>query len=324
MRSKLLIVGIIAAALTGFLLGLLPAFSPAAPPQSAKLPETTLAPEAYSYDPAVLPTDALYYLGDDYQKYCQLIEAVRWAQETLPFASKRQYEKVLLVFSRFYLPISLLDNSSGSAVLLNEETLVGTIAYQNDRDTQIQLNYNFEVMIDRIIRENVTDPADKLGAALELYRYVASSITYVEDHSISTYQCLLSGQGLCKNYSELYELLLNQLGILCYPAVSASHAWLMVQLDGEWYHMDPTFENSATGGKGLRYFGMTDAERLTSVDSSILYTPFAYYPNSPTSLTCDSVRFLALHNDSYDSFTIDRGTRAIWLYKGKKQTAQIR
>lgn len=327
MRFKFFLVAVAIVALLGFALGFaVPLPSPAERPVVSVEPAATLSPDEYRYDPTVVSQDAKEYLGEtDYAKYCQLIEAVRWAHESIPFASKKQYDKVVMVFKRFYLPMDLIDTSAGDTpVTLDETTLVGTIRYANDRDTHIQLNYIFEVIIEDAIRTNVVDLTDDVANAMKLYRYVADTTDYVEDHSISTYQTVLTKQGLCKNYSELYELLLNQIGITCYPAVSASHAWLMVGLDGQWYHMDPTFESSTSDGKGLRYFGMTDEERATSVDSEILYTPFGYYPNSQTNLSCTSTRFAPLHSDSYDSFVVDDATGAILLYRGKKVVYEFR
>jgi hypothetical protein len=41
-----------------------------------------------------------------------------------------------------------------------------------------------------------------------------------------------------------------------------AHVWTMVQVDGAWFHFDPTFEQSENEGAGLLYFGMDDSRRI--------------------------------------------------------------
>lgn len=60
--------------------------------------------------------------------------------------------------------------------------------------------------------------------------------------------------------------LFNQNGIAARIASGTAgdteHRWVIAELGGQPYHFDPTFENSATGGRGLSYFGMSDAARI--------------------------------------------------------------
>jgi hypothetical protein len=42
----------------------------------------------------------------------------------------------------------------------------------------------------------------------------------------------------------------------------AAHAWALVKIDGTWFHLDATFESTATGGAGLSFFGMDDNRRI--------------------------------------------------------------
>jgi transglutaminase-like putative cysteine protease len=75
---------------------------------------------------------------------------------------------------------------------------------------------------------------------------------------------LLDGTGVCESYAIAYQLLLSEIGI---PSMYVTgyaggdlHAWNLVQLDGEWYHIDCTWDDPIGGGnEGYGYFGLNDA-----------------------------------------------------------------
>lgn len=76
------------------------------------------------------------------------------------------------------------------------------------------------------------------------------------DLTYSTYHAsgvLLSGKGVCQSYAEAMEKLLTQAGIANkFMSGSANngsgagfqgHAWNMVRVDGQWYHLDATWDD---------------------------------------------------------------------------------
>nr|MDD6335606.1 hypothetical protein [bacterium] len=92
------------------------------------------------------------------------------------------------------------------------------------------------------------------------------------------------------------------------------HAWLQVKLDGQWYHLDPTFENGDTQGTGLTYFGMTDAQRA---DAGGYVAPFqvGVYPWGGEAYPCLDERLTALHQAvSWERIGIH--TVRLWMRDG--------
>lgn len=65
------------------------------------------------------------------------------------------------------------------------------------------------------------------------------------------YGFLVEGYGICLGYATSFQLLMDLAGVECITVVGASsnstsdHAWNMVRLEGEWYCVDPTW-NDAT------------------------------------------------------------------------------
>lgn len=61
------------------------------------------------------------------------------------------------------------------------------------------------------------------------------------------------GKAKCSGYAEAMQLLLHKAGIETDQVGSSSmyHTWLAVKLDGEWYHIDPTWDDTTKTSEGL-------------------------------------------------------------------------
>lgn len=67
------------------------------------------------------------------------------------------------------------------------------------------------------------------------------------------YGLLVEGYGICLGYATSFQLLMDLAGVECITVVGASfgstsdHAWNMVRLEGEWYCVDPTWDDPIGG-----------------------------------------------------------------------------
>ncbi len=110
--------------------------------------------------------------------------------------------------------------------------------------------------------------------ALVLHDYLILNCAYDEErrqsgtvppYSHSAYGALVSGLAVCDGYSHAYAYLLeNKLGIPCELVTSDSmnHAWSMVSIGGEWYHVDVTWDDpiwDCIGRVKHGYFLISDA-----------------------------------------------------------------
>ena len=123
----------------------------------------------------------------------------------------------------------------------------------------------FDSAAKALVESAVYTESNELETAAALYRAVSSGCTYAESEENSLYRMIVEKEGGCAEFAAALSYLFNQNGI---PAQVASgtagdseHFWVIAELGGKSYHFDPTFENSATGGLGLSYFGMSDAAR---------------------------------------------------------------
>lgn len=138
-----------------------------------------------------------------------------------------------------------------------------------------------EAILKKIITPNMTD----IEKVMAVNDYLIENTTYTsEDYSL--YGPILDGTGVCQGYSFSAELLLNMAGVNCtrvqgYAGLTADkytndildalgyygnlHEWNLVEIDGNWYHLDVTFNDGTVNGKesfanAYQYFLLSDEE----------------------------------------------------------------
>lgn len=79
------------------------------------------------------------------------------------------------------------------------------------------------------------------------------------------------GVGVCEGIAKAVKILLDTLGVWCIIAISEAnpekgikyrHAWNVVRINGKYYHLDATFDNTLGKGESIRYdyFNLSDKQ----------------------------------------------------------------
>ena len=98
--------------------------------------------------------------------------------------------------------------------------------------------------------------------------YLTSTIEYVAGSSYnqSAYSALTLGQSVCAGYARAFQYMMQKMGIPCAYVVGyagENHAWNLVQLDGEHYAMDVTWDDPLGNPPDqyyYNYFNLTDSQ----------------------------------------------------------------
>lgn len=141
--------------------------------------------------------------------------------------------------------------------------------------TKLYLTYDMEKEsakaalseVDRWINEvvSLTDSSfSDLEYAIFFHDYLAENYEY--DTSLKThdlYNFIKTGKGVCQSYTYAYMALLEAVGIEASWASSNSmvHMWNVVKIDGEWYHVDLTWDDPVVNSVGVpqhNYFLLSD------------------------------------------------------------------
>ena len=176
-----------------------------------------------------------------------------------------------------------------------------THKYWDEKDIQAAVNEIAEVTDAIICQANeYSDPYEKVKFVNKwLAEHVEYDIESLNDQSprdnaadafVNTvYGTLVAGKTLCGGYAYTFSYILNSLGIetlyVTGTADGGRHAWNLVNLGGEYYHIDPTWSDDDEHGQiQYLYFGLTDEEiaYTHSPDSVFTYptangTEYNYY-----------------------------------------------
>ncbi len=111
--------------------------------------------------------------------------------------------------------------------------------------------------------DNIVDMANTYSndfeRALFVHDYLIDKAVYDFDiikkpsdqwgYAAGAYSCLIDKKTICEGFSKAYKLVLDRLGIECIIVADEKgdepHAWNNIKLDGEWYIVDLTYDNSA-------------------------------------------------------------------------------
>ena len=174
------------------------------------------------------------------------------------------YKNVLLLENEDYLILPAENIEIGKASI----TLQGMGKFSGEKIYEYTISEpetasTVEAKVDEIAalcRKNGI--SDEYEIALWLHDYIIYHADY--DFTYTYYYAdgvLLNGKGVCQSYAYAYSYLLDKFGIenQILFAPEMDHAWNLVKLDGEWCHVDCTWDDPGNGGaETYTYFGMND------------------------------------------------------------------
>ena len=127
-----------------------------------------------------------------------------------------------------------------------------------------------EAIVDEIVDEGMSS----FDKTLVLHDYLVDHIVYTndveagEEHIYTMYGALILGDAVCQGYAEAFHYLAHLAGletiIVQGTAGGEAHAWNMVKLEDEWYHVDVTWNDPVMPGgtqvKRYDYLNVTNEE----------------------------------------------------------------
>ena len=123
------------------------------------------------------------------------------------------------------------------------------------------------------VYENIIDLVDYDSIGLEKQKRAPAN-TDEPDDLRSIYGVFVNRKAVCAGYAKATQYLLNRFGIECAYVTSETHAWNLVKLEGDYYHLDTTWGDSSNTKKdknvsdqiGYKCFCIT-TEDLDKLDS---------------------------------------------------------
>lgn len=180
-------------------------------------------------------------------------------------------------------PIGVSAVASWSHGVRGSEYIV-EIQYNIDPDTLNRMKSETPALVKKAIQEMNVGTTDPYQIVCAVNEYLCDTIVYpaTEPYAPETHtgHGAFNGDAVCEGYAIAAKLMLNDLGIQCDIQTGVctnggGHAWNLVELGGQWYQLDVTWNDGST--RRTDYFLVTDAymKRSRSWDESD-------YPKSAT------------------------------------------
>ncbi len=277
----------------------------------------------YTFQTHVFPSKLEEIMGPAaHEAYDNMIDAVLAGEDYFDVADSETYDWVIGQFAYACFPV--IDDYIESAYAEGFSNGRGKITYLIPKEELQQKIADFEQEITDILNENLEDDYSDFEKALALYLYMSRNYTYdyyMMDHSsemtVSAYQTLQDKSGICQGLSELYSFLLLEAGVdatvmkSLFTADMGGHQWSYVKINGQYYHIDPTF--ALQSNDSLEYFMMNDSKREEAgydLSACILTINYGSGPEHGMTITDDT--YSPLWNGQFSR--LDRTNRILYYW----------
>ncbi len=190
----------------------------------------------------------------------------------------------------------------------NDET--GASAKDNSNNHATSRALTVSAKVEQLVAQcRAAGITGEYNTALWFHDWLIYNANY--DYTYSNYSAdgvLLKGTGVCQSYALAYQLLLNAVGIqnTVIRAPEMDHAWNLVKINGEWCHVDCTWDDPNSGGwENHDYFGMNDDMILwdhtwnrSSYAASTSYMNYYYLRSGMPCVDSEQNMYIALNNQA--------------------------
>ena len=142
-----------------------------------------------------------------------------------------------------------------------------------------------EARVKKLARQ--AEKLDEKGKELFIHDFICQNITYdklKKAYSHEIIGALGHGVAVCEGIAKAVKILCDALGIWCIVALSEAnpqkgikyrHAWNVLRIGGQYFHLDATFDNSLGSEELIRYdyYNLSDSQTYRDHEPSIYRLP---------------------------------------------------
>lgn len=215
-----------------------------------------------------------FYCPDDYKDCLEDVKAI--GDDEVLLSKLNDYVSPFNSYSTY----KTIYDSTGEVTLKVKHTYSYTEIERINKD------------IDKIISENITNDMSNYDKILVMHDYIINNTKYDtlrDKNGESKYDSeritglLYEHYSICSGYADTMSVILDKLNIPNFRISSTTHVWNAVYIDGEWYHLDLTWDDPVTTSGEDRithdYF-LIDNDKLEDLTSSTDEHKFSlnFYP----------------------------------------------
>jgi uncharacterized protein YjdB len=170
------------------------------------------------------------------------------------------------VFEDNYLELAVKSWTYKASGTIGNVTMTFTNQYYTSAEQELYVTNRAQEILNQIITPGMDDH-EKVKA---IHDYIVSTVAYDQSHnptSFSPYSALAYKTAVCQGYATLAYKMLTLAGveakIVIGTANGVNHSWNMVKIDGNWYHLDPTYDDPTPDKPGrisYKYYNLTTSQ----------------------------------------------------------------
>lgn len=237
-------------------------------------------PEAFvfTHDPYKISDEYLSVYGEGLEDvFYALVDSLIKGENSFSCPSEERMWQAIYA-ARCYCPVAYVFLKQDRCYFKN-----GTahLSYTISGEELSEKYREFVAKVEDVMHHAIQYQEEDYIMAMELLSYLAEKNTVDEDSSLDTimeispYRAIMEDIGICQEFSGEYIYYLTQLGINAFPVssltadLSDAHEWVMMEIDGKYYHSDPMYSLSYPGS--LYFFCMDDIQREYYGDFPLKY-----------------------------------------------------
>ncbi|MCR4829811.1 MAG: hypothetical protein K5883_00010 [Pseudobutyrivibrio sp.] len=198
--------------------------------------------------------------------------------------TETELEDVMNCFFSDQSEIFWLNTAYKYGVNSNNKVIQLQLKYGISKESLDNAKLSYEEQINTIV-DKANQYKNDLDKEKCIHDCICAMNTYNRDANLSqsAYSALGSGSTACAGYAKAFQIICQRTGIPCYyitgESRGRSHAWNIVFVDGKYYNVDLTWDDSISerlGYDSYDYFNKSDSEFEIDHTRSVLSAGIVY------------------------------------------------
>ncbi len=198
------------------------------------------------------------YIPYSYQDILDIIySTLNNGWDTFTFYCPDEYTECLKDINKISKDTTLLSNINNYVHPYNNYSKIGIVSNTTGEitinATKLYSEQDIDKLnkgVDEIITKYITSDMSDDDKVLKIHDYIINNTRYdinkVNEASYTALGPLFNGTAVCSGYADLMAIFLNKFGIKNYKIASNTHVWNALFINGEWLHLDLTWDDPIT------------------------------------------------------------------------------
>lgn len=198
------------------------------------------------------------YIPYSYQDILDIIySTLNNGWDTFTFYCPDEYKECLKDINKISKDTTLLSNINNYVHPYNNYSKIGIVSNTTGEitinTTKLYSEQDIDKLnkgVDEIITKYITSDMSDDDKVLKIHDYIVNNTRYdinkVNEASYTALGPLFNGTAVCSGYADLMAIFLNKFGIKNYKIASNTHVWNALFINGEWLHLDLTWDDPIT------------------------------------------------------------------------------